>query len=253
MQKKDRPAAMKVSMTATIKPLALVLALSATLAGCGSRPPTHWLALPWPGGAAQAAPSTASAQPMGRQGDPAETLGISGRPVLAVRRIDVPEYLQSGSVRYRQSNSLLAEWPDVRWADRLEVALTDHLVARLRERLPGWTVCERHCPLDPGMLTLNVAFAPMDYVRPARQLQAQARWQFSQRDRRSPAAGKADIAQARPDVPTRITRAGAKAYALPVGRDDPSGHAAALAGLLDELAAQLTSELAGAAQDMAGP
>lgn len=209
--------------------LLLVIAAAMLLGACGSKPPMRWVALPLPTAAPTAGPAVSTF---------GTGAGSSSTPVLTVRRIDVPEYLQSSSVRYRERDSVLAEWPDVRWADRVEVGLTEHLLMRLRQRLPGWMVCDRQCPASSDALTAHVALAPLDYVRPARELQAQARWQLSWRDRSAP-AGAAD----RHLPMMQHSQQAMRAFALPVSRDDAEGQAQAMGRLLDELAAEMAATI----------
>lgn len=181
----------------------MLLATLAVLGGCVSTPATHLLSLPLP--VAKSAVQAA--------GQPAVT------HVLIVRRVGIPEYLQTVKVRYRQADSVLAEWAHTAWAERLEVGLTDHLVMRLRLALPGWTVCERTCPAQASNIVLNVDFAPLDYVRPAGQLQADAHWLL-----------------------TGNGRQGRTVVRVSVLPDSAEGQAAALGQVLD----QLTSDIAAA-------
>jgi uncharacterized lipoprotein YmbA len=53
-----------------------------------------------------------------------------------VQRVRVPEYLQSTQVRFRDAPHVLAEWPNVRWAERLEVNLGRHLSQHLSAAMP---------------------------------------------------------------------------------------------------------------------
>ena len=185
----------------------MLLAVLALLGGCASAPPTHWLSLPLPspspvGSAVQTVDPSASA------------------PVLIVRRVGIPEYLQTTKVRYRKADSELGEWPDTAWAERLEIGLTDHLVMRLRLALPGWTVCERACPTQASSTVLNVDFAPLDYVRSVGQLQADAHWLLTGKGR---------------DGNTVVTAS--------VRPDSADGQAAALAQVLDRLASDIATAL----------
>ncbi|MFT3859031.1 MAG: ABC-type transport auxiliary lipoprotein family protein [Aquabacterium sp.] len=205
------------------------VAMATLLAACGSKPPMRWVALPLPATPAHAASESSAAS-----------------PVLIVRRLHVPEYLQSASVRYRERDSVMAEWPDVRWADRIEVGLTEHLQMRLRQRLPGWTVCDRQCPADAAALTLNIDIAPLDYIRPARTLQAQARWQLSWRDRAS-ATPPDERPMPMPLPMTHRSQQAMQTYALPVTRDDAEGQAEAMGRLLDELAQAVSTAVLTAA------
>lgn len=212
------------------------------LAACGSKPPRQWIALPLP--AAEPPASTSPTASMPGQG-----LAYDVTPVLVVRRLNVPEYMQTSSVRYRQSDSVLAEWPDVRWADRLEVGMTEHLVMRLRSRLPGWVVCDRQCPMAASAITLTVDLSPMDYVRSARELRTEARWTFVQRAHTPAVEARPGMlpgqrASAPPQEPLAANRSahGLRTFRIQAGSDDAQGQAAATGGLLDALAGDLARE-----------
>jgi uncharacterized lipoprotein YmbA len=210
----------------------LALALSAVvmlLSGCGTSAPTKWLSLPLPA----SAPASASGPVAGAAALPSDT-----QPVLVMRRINVPEYMQSASVRYREQASVLMEWPDVRWADRLEVGMTEHLLMRLRTHLPGWTVCERQCPVDSAAITLQVDVAPLDYVRSERALKAEARWTLTQRMR-------GDAAEKATTLGTNRSTQGLRSFNLAAVSDDASGQALAIGELLDLLARDLAREAVG--------
>jgi uncharacterized lipoprotein YmbA len=177
------------------------------LAGCSSPPARQWLSLPLP-----KPPALANSAPMA---EPAATARV-----LVVRRVGIPEYLQTDKVRYRLADTLLGQWPHTVWAERLELGLTDHLVMRLRLALPGWTVCERSCPAQASSITLNVDFAPLDHVRAEGMLRAQAHWLLS---------GKAGQ--------------GITTDAVPVHPDSPEGQATALARVLDHLSGDIAAAL----------
>lgn len=148
--------------------LALTLLTAAAVAGCAA-PATRWLALPMLPAAAPS-PSAASDVPS------AAAAATPQARTLSVRRVVLPEYLQATGVRYRADDSLLAEWPDTLWAERLEVAASRRLTEALRRELPGWTLCEGVCPgtaLGPAVL---VEFTALDYLRPQRRMDAQVRW-----------------------------------------------------------------------------
>ena len=184
----------------------------AVLGGCASPPPARqWLSLPLPKPLPLDSPVHAATPPAATR-------------VLVVRRVGIPEYLQTDKVRYRQADTLLAQWPHTVWAERLELGLTDHLVMRLRLALPGWTVCERSCPAQASFITLNVDFAPLDHVRAEGVLQAQAHWLLS---------GKG----AQANTP------GSTTDAVAVHPDSPEGQATALAQVLDHLAGDIAATL----------
>ena len=141
---------------------ALAVAL-ATLAGCASDPIPAPVLLTLPNAAPAAAAPAAPAS------------GAAELPLLAVRRIAIPEYLVARRVRYRADPSTLAEWPNTFWAERIEVGVSREFVSALRAQLPGWTVCENNCPDRAPALALQVEMVPMDYLRSAQRLQARAR------------------------------------------------------------------------------
>jgi uncharacterized lipoprotein YmbA len=96
-------------------------------------------------------------------------------PLLAVRRVSIPEYLVARRVRFRADPSSLAEWPNTYWAERVEIGVSREFVAALRAQLPGWSLCDTNCgDLEPA-LSLQVDMSPMDYLRPSQTLQARAR------------------------------------------------------------------------------
>lgn len=188
-----------------------------TLGGCAGAPAVRWLSLPLPA-EAQARPASVPAAWAGQ--------------VLTVRRVRIPEYLQADKVRYRLADSVLGEWPHTAWADRLEVGLTDHLAMRLRLALPGWTVCERSCPVSPSSPVLSVDMAPLDHLRAIGQLRAEVRWQLD-----TPVATGSKPRQAGAVVK------GAVVLMIPVHPDSAEGQAAALGQVLDRLAQDIAGGL----------
>ena len=131
--------------------------------------------------------------------------------------------------------------------------MTEHLVMRLRGRLPGWIVCDRQCPMAASAITLTVDLSPMDYVRAARELRTEARWTFAQRARAPavdtradarPAASPNARPQALPEEPPASNRTahGLRTFRIPSTSDDAKGQAMATGGLLDALAGDLARE-----------
>lgn len=94
--------------------------------------------------------------------------------VLAVSRPEIPEYLVTRRVRYRADTSTLAEWPDTFWAERIEIGVAREFMAALRERLPGWRLCEAGCSEQSPAAALQVTLTRMDYLRSERRLYATA-------------------------------------------------------------------------------
>lgn len=189
--------------------IALASLCAATLlVGCASAPDPRLLSLPLPA-------------------DLGQTQVADTHAVLVVRRVSIPEYLQTNRVRYRAADSILAEWPDVVWAERLESGLTDHLLMRLRARLPGWTVCERACPPAATAYVLALDLSPLDHIRSAGELRAQARWQITSRAD----GGKAALN-------------GAQALVLPVATDSAESQAVTMGHMLDVIADDMAKQMA---------
>lgn len=137
--------------------------LAAGLAGCASDPGAPPLLLTLP------------PAPVGAAGAAAPAAAAASAPLLAVRRVEIPEYLVARHVRYRAEASTLGEWPNTYWAERIEVGVAREFVAALRDQLPGWPMCDTTCGGQSPALTLQVDVTPLDYVRATRTLTAQAR------------------------------------------------------------------------------
>lgn len=184
------------------------------LGACSTAPMPTLLSLPLPPAPAAAA-SKVSASPAS---------GASAPRFLTLRRVNIPEYLQTDAVRYRNADSTLAEWPNTAWAERLEVGLTNQLALLLRQALPSWTVCDSHCPSMPTGQVLIVNIAPLDYVRSAGQLRADISWRIT-----GPGS-----------TPTPV-HVGGGSSSTPVSPDTPVGQAAAMSQLLDQVAQDVAS------------
>lgn len=141
-------------------------------------------------------------------------------PLLAVRRVAIPEYLVARRVRYRTDASTLAEWPNTYWAERIEIGVSREFVSALRQQLPGWTLCDTNCGDQVPALTLQVDLEPLDYLRSARQLHAQARLTLS-------GAGAAP----------KVLATQALAYEIASEADTPQAQAQAMAQLIRQVAA----------------
>jgi cholesterol transport system auxiliary component len=185
-----------------------------TLSACSTAPAPALLSLPLPPAPAVALPVAATPS------------AASAAKFLTLRRVNIPEYLQTDTVRYRLSDSTLAEWPNTAWAERLEVGLTNHLALLLRQALPSWTVCDAHCPSMPGGQVLIVNIAPMDYLRSSGQLRADVSWRIT-----GPGSS-----------PTPIF-SGAGTSSTTVAPDSPVGQAAAMSALLQQVAQDITGHL----------
>ena len=189
----------------------LCAALAALLAACASAPPPMLLTLP------PAVPSAAAAAPV-----------APGTPrVLAAGRPEIPEYLVARRVRYRAEASTLGEWPDAFWAERIEVGVGREFNAALRERLPGWRLCEANCSEQSPAASLQVMLTRMDYVRGERRLKANARIMLWSTER----------------VP-RLLQGGEFGYDIGGDADTPQSQAATVTELLRRVAADAAASVA---------
>ena len=181
----------------------LLAAATALLAGCAAAPP----------------PRTLLALPPTVSGGSAAARVASDAPLLAVRRLDIPEHLQSRRVRFRADAATLEEWPNTVWAERIEAAMTREFVAALRARLPGWQLCESSCNERLPGRALTVELQPLDALRAQRRLHAQARIALA-----STGAG------AKPLGGTTLS------FDLPLAADTPQAQAEAMSELLRRVA-----------------
>ena len=181
--------------------------LVALLAACASPSPAPvLLTLPPVGEAPQAATAPAAA--------------AASAPLLAVRRVGIPEYLVARRVRYRADAATLAEWPNTYWAERIEIGVSREFVSALRRQLPGWSLCDTNCGEQLPTLSLQVTLVPMDYLRAAQTLTAHARITLS-------SAG----------APARPLDSRELSVDIPAGADTPQAQAQAIAELIGRVAA----------------
>lgn len=188
----------------TLVRMACLASLLSLLAACSSAPPPQFITLP-----ISETPLSAS---------PVASAASSTGPVLVVRRVGVPEYLDVSAVRFRAEDSALGEWPNTTWAERPAVALTRELVARLRAALPGWTVCDGSCPGGLSGWVLQAEWGPLDYQRDSKQLRAELRYTVTAADASTAA------------------RSAVKRLSLPVSPDSATGQARALAAVVNDAA-----------------
>lgn len=201
------------------KSVAASVALLMALAGCGSTQPERtWLSLPLELGA----PSTSTTATTALTPTPPSR----ALPPIRLLRVQIPEYLQSNHVRYRDSASTLAEWPGVRWAERLEMALTRQLGLQLHELGEAGWICEDPCHTQSEGGNLQVSYAAMDFDRAQARLHARALWTLS------PAPGSAGTLQ---QGQLRLSEA--------VREDSPAGQAAAMAQVNAAVARSIAQQL----------
>jgi uncharacterized lipoprotein YmbA len=137
------------------------------------------------------------------------------RGLLLVRRLEIPEYLMVQRMRYRTDDSTLAEWPHALWAERIEIGITREFNNALRQRLPGWQVCESNCGERGPALSLQVQVMRIDYVRSERRLYAAVRLSLWTTDR-----------------PPRPLRTVDHSYVLEGDADTPQSHARTVSAFL---------------------
>jgi len=198
-------------MSLSTRSFASAAVLIAMLAGCASDP-----------GAAPVLLTVPSANPgtvVSNGADAAASAADTNAPLLAVRRIAIPEYLVARRVRYRADPSTLAEWPNTYWAERIEIGVSREFISSLRAQLPGWTLCENTCGDRLPTLALQVEMVPMDYLRSAQKLQARARAVVS-------SAGSSP----------RVLQTQEWSYELPASADTAQGQAQAVAELIRQVA-----------------
>lgn len=196
---------------------ALTLAAALALAGCApNTPPPVLLTLP---PAALPAAGGATAPP-----------DAAVPRVLALRRVDVPEYLASRRVRYRADASTLAEWPDTYWAERVEIAVSREFGAALQQALPGWRVCDAPCTEQTPAAAAQATLTRLDFMRGEQRLLATARLAVWSTER----------------VP-RLLRSDDRAYVQPAAAATPQAQAEAVTLLLRRVAADLAAMASAAA------
>jgi uncharacterized lipoprotein YmbA len=181
--------------------------LAGVLAGCAASSPAPVL-LMLPSEAAPMADAAAAPQ------------AAASMPLIAVRRVAIPEYIVARRVRYRADPSTLAEWPNTYWAERVEIGVSHAFLAALRRELPGALLCDVSCGDHAPALTLQVDLMPLDFVRSSQKLVAHARIALS-------GAGAA------PKVLQTLERD----YAIPATADTAQAQAQAMATLIQQTAA----------------
>jgi hypothetical protein len=114
------------------------LALALLLAGCAA-PPLKLYTLGAPAVAVAAEGSMASA------------------PTLEVRRVALPDYLDTQDIVTRQG-SQIDRSATGRWASRLSLSVTDLITARLGAQHPGWFVTDQPVSVPAGLrLFVNIS------------------------------------------------------------------------------------------------
>jgi uncharacterized lipoprotein YmbA len=173
------------------------------LAGCASTAPSTLLSLP-----STSATSTTT------------VLAINSMmPVLAVSRLNIPEYLVSRRVRYKLDSSTVGEWPETYWAERIEVSMSNEFNAALQRRMPEWRICEANCTPQAPVVSLQVGITQLDYVRSEKRLYGAAKFIIE------------DANSAR-----RVLRGEERQYQITATGDSPQAQAQAVSEFLKKLA-----------------
>lgn len=198
----------------------LLMALSASLlAACAPSPAPVYLTLPGLPINAAASSSFGAGSAVASGSAPAPVPSPTTAPVLAVRRVTIPEYMVTRRVRYRAEPSTLAEWPNTFWGERIELGVSREFVEALRQQLPGWTLCDNNCGDQIPALSLQLDLVPMDYLRSTKSLQARAR-----------------ITLTDGSLTPRMLLSDERAYELAAADDTAQGEARAIAELVRQVA-----------------
>jgi uncharacterized lipoprotein YmbA len=203
--------------------VAATVVAAALTAGCASDPVLAPVLLTLPGAGSAAANGSDSAAS-------AAASAATSQPLLAVRRIAIPEYLVARRVRYRADPSTLAEWPNTFWAERIEIGVSREFVSALRPQLPGWSLCENNCGDRAPTLAVQVDMVPMDYMRSAQRLQARAR-----------------VVVSSTGSNPRVLQTQEWTYELPAGADTAQAHAQTVTELIRQVATATASLVRAAA------
>lgn len=100
------------------------------------------------------------------------TIPQAGLPVVAVDRVQLPDYLDTTDILERKSNQLVPS-PTGRWGERLSLGMTRALTASLAARLPRLVVTETPLGRPTRQILVDVAaFEP----RPDHHVVLVARW-----------------------------------------------------------------------------
>lgn len=83
-----------------------------------------------------------------------------GTPVLEIRRVSLPDYLDGQDLITRDGSSL-SRSPDGRWAERLSDGITDYLTAQIGAARPDLFVT-REAPLTTSSSRLRISITRLD-------------------------------------------------------------------------------------------
>ncbi|RZL11543.1 MAG: hypothetical protein EOP40_02160 [Rubrivivax sp.] len=159
---------------------------------------------------------------------------LPGSPTLIVGRLELPEYWQARSVRYRSDGVTVNTWPDTYWAERVEIGVSRHLTIEMGQAARGWLVCDSACEPPPSATwRLKVVLPTLDYHRDERRLVGTATWTLL------PLPGTARLGHA-------VMR-GQQSLTIQAEADTPQAQAQAMSRLVHELAGRIAIQLPEAA------
>uniref|UniRef100_UPI0039EE1353 PqiC family protein n=1 Tax=Bordetella sputigena TaxID=1416810 RepID=UPI0039EE1353 len=167
-------------------------------------------------------------------GSPQIHTEAEGRRIVAVGRLELPEYMVTRRVRYRDDASTLAEWPNTYWAERIEISTAREFHAALRAALPAWQLCEERCSNQTLSLSLRLRVDRLDYVRSERRLHATV-----------------DIALWSAGTAPRLLRNTVHQYDIAGDTDTAQAQARAMSELLRDVAADTAQSIS--LTDLGGP
>lgn len=199
------------------RPAAALLSLALLFGGCATKDtPSMLIALPDP--------------PMPSPLEPSAALARSAGPTLIVGRVELPEYWQSRSVRYRGTGASVEAWPDTYWAERVEIGVSRHMAIEMGRAAQDWLVCDGACEPPAGATwRLKVILPQLEYRRAERRLDASANWTLLP----LPAALHLGHAVVR----------GQQSFSVKADADSPHAQAEALTALTRQIAAAIAGQL----------
>jgi uncharacterized lipoprotein YmbA len=89
------------------------------------------------------------------------TTSDAGRPVVALRRVSLPDYLDTTDILLRDGRNEVKASPTGRWGERLSVGLTRALAETLAKRLPAVVIDQDQSGKDPAR-TLLISIDAVD-------------------------------------------------------------------------------------------
>jgi uncharacterized lipoprotein YmbA len=147
-----------------------LLSVLLLVTGCASGPPPRVYVL---GGPENPIPGTTS---------------DAGRPVVTLRRVSLPDYLDTTDILLRDGRSEVKASPTGRWGERLSVGITRGLAEALTKRLPAVVIDQDSSVREPAR-TLLISIDAFDIEANSRCVLT-AHWTILGEDRRNLAVGE---------------------------------------------------------------